>query len=226
MKIHFFMFNLSEKQKPRHGIAVPILSLKYFKIGIRRFTTNPGKSMRRFCRMKENENICSVKLPRRSGVTVNVSFLLEPHHQIVNAEAWKTAQPCWWAIKETAWITEMRPFRRGWLEKVWVLRHRFISANNPPPSSSRPLPLLPSLSGLTKAKWLLWFESRAASEKRRKKSGLQLNKQDSILTADSWRQVHNTLTRRDRAELTHFGKRRQTFLYFTQSQHRRGNSMN
>lgn len=89
-----------------------------------------------------------------------------------------------------------------------------------------PLPLLPSLSGLTKAKWLLWFESRAASEKRRKKSGLQLNKQDSILTADSWRQVHSTLTRHDRAELTHFGKRRQTFLYFTQSQHRRGNGMN
>lgn len=78
---------------------------------------------------------------------------------------------------------------------------------SPPPSPLH----LPSLSRLTKAKWLLWFESRAASKKRRKKSGLQLNKQDSILTADSWRQVHSTLTRHGRAELTDFGKRRQTF---------------
>lgn len=79
------MFNLSQNINLVMVSSFTFL-LQNTSIGACRFTANTEK-WRRFCRMKENENIHSVKLPRGSGVTVNVSFVLEPHHQIVNAGA-------------------------------------------------------------------------------------------------------------------------------------------
>lgn len=81
----FVYVELFPKHKPCHGVVIHSPSSKCFDRHLQIYSKH--RKVGRFGRMEEDENIDCVKLPRRSGVTVSVSFVLEPYHQIVNAGA-------------------------------------------------------------------------------------------------------------------------------------------
>lgn len=125
---------------------------KYIRIDIHRFTTNTEK----WGKFNNGRGRKKWKNPTMwiagQEVTVNMSFLSEPYRKKLSMQGCEKWHSCVdGVIKGDGLNKEDTTFQEGLVKKVCEFRAVLHLS-------------LPQPHGLTKAKWLLWFESRAASE--------------------------------------------------------------